>query len=185
MRLSAISPYLMPLLVLVILFCAWLLRDLVVGDLGGACAVPASEAPAAGGDVPVESHADGEVPGSRSMGVRECAPSPWRDTEDMRAFGCPSGASLSECAQIPVERKPRDPDGQWRAHRRPNYYGWGTCCGYSYGEPFYARAVDYGGHPLRRQRKSGRGRDPDEVADVPNVLFETPSEVPDLPGFAI
>lgn len=35
------------------------------------------------------------------------------------------------------------PDGRWRTFQMPNYYGWGTCGGYSYGEPYYARAVKY------------------------------------------
>jgi hypothetical protein len=36
-----------------------------------------------------------------------------------------------------------DPDGQWRVHKMPNYYGWGSASKYSYGEPFFARSVEY------------------------------------------
>lgn len=38
---------------------------------------------------------------------------------------------------------PHSPDGTWRKFQMPNYYGWGTCGGYSYGEPYYGRAVKY------------------------------------------
>ena len=37
----------------------------------------------------------------------------------------------------------REPDGKWRRFRYPNYYGFGPSFPYSYGEPFYARAVKY------------------------------------------
>ena len=35
------------------------------------------------------------------------------------------------------------PDGTMRQFKMPNYYGWGTCGGNSYGEPYYGRAVKY------------------------------------------
>ncbi len=36
-----------------------------------------------------------------------------------------------------------DPDGRCRIFKRKNYYGWGACNSYSYGEPFYERCVKY------------------------------------------
>lgn len=38
---------------------------------------------------------------------------------------------------------PHKPDGKWRVHKKPNYYGWGVCSDWAYGEPFYARSVKY------------------------------------------
>ncbi len=35
------------------------------------------------------------------------------------------------------------PDGRWRVHKMPNYYGWGSAYPHSYGEPYYARSVKY------------------------------------------
>ncbi len=35
------------------------------------------------------------------------------------------------------------PDGRWRKHKMPNYYGWGPSSPYYYGEPYYARSVKY------------------------------------------
>jgi len=36
-----------------------------------------------------------------------------------------------------------EPDGTWKTYKKKQYYGLGVCGGYSYGEPFYARAVKY------------------------------------------
>jgi hypothetical protein len=36
-----------------------------------------------------------------------------------------------------------EPDGTWRKYQMPNYYGYGLCGGYGYGEPYYSRAVKY------------------------------------------
>lgn len=36
-----------------------------------------------------------------------------------------------------------EPNGEWRVHKMPNYYGWGPADRYSYGEPFFARSVKY------------------------------------------
>lgn len=36
-----------------------------------------------------------------------------------------------------------DPNGEWRVHKMPNYYGFGKANRFSYGEPFFARSVKY------------------------------------------
>lgn len=46
-------------------------------------------------------------------------------------------------ADLTQPHAPHEPDGRWRIHKMPNYYGLGSCAAYSYGKPFYARSVKY------------------------------------------
>ena len=53
------------------------------------------------------------------------------------------GWNNSISADLTQPWAPHNPDGRWRAHKMPNYYGMGSCAAYSYGEPYYARSVKY------------------------------------------
>ena len=83
------------------------------------------------------------TPCERSAG--SCTPCSGAPEGLCRDNGCGVGGGWNNIVSRDCtgEWTPNEPDGRWRVFKKPNYYGYGLCGSYGYGEPYYARSVKY------------------------------------------
>ena len=86
-----------------------------------------------------------KTPSGCERGSGSCTPCSGGPEGMCRDNGCGVGGGWQNTVSRDCtgEWANHQPDGTRRKFTKPNYYGYGTCGGNSYGEPYYSRATKY------------------------------------------